>query len=132
MPRVASSNALAAPDCAGVELGRYLRRHTMTGTLDANDAQRAFETFRTLGLETYPTGPLLAEAFACERTSPSTTDCTSRSRGDSPSRWPPPTRGWLAPRRASESSSQRPSRNPELHDVVVRNDGGGQLVTGHT
>ena len=50
---MASSNALAAPDCAGVELGRYLRRHTMTGALHAYDAQRS-----------YPTGPLLAEAFA--------------------------------------------------------------------
>lgn len=61
---MASSNALAAPDCAGVELGRYLRRHTMTGALHAYDAQRSFETFRALGLDTYPTGPLLAEAFA--------------------------------------------------------------------
>lgn len=61
---VASSDALAAPDCVGVELGRYLRRHTLSGVLDARDAQRSFVTFRALGVETYPTGPLLAESFA--------------------------------------------------------------------
>ncbi len=61
---VASSEALAAPDCAGVELGRYLRRHTLSGALDMNDAQRSFDAFRALGIETYPTGPLLADAFA--------------------------------------------------------------------
>jgi predicted nucleic acid-binding protein len=61
---VASSEALAAPDCAGVELGRYLRRHTHSGALDVSDAQRSFKTFRALGVETYPTRPLLAEAFA--------------------------------------------------------------------
>jgi predicted nucleic acid-binding protein len=61
---VASSDALAVPDCAGVELGRYLRRHTLSGALDVNDAHRSLETFRALGVETYPTGPLLAEAFA--------------------------------------------------------------------
>lgn len=61
---VASSEALAAPDCAGVELGRYLRRHTLSGVLDAHDAQRSLDAFRALGVETYPTGPLLADAFA--------------------------------------------------------------------
>lgn len=61
---VASTDALAAPDCAGVELGRYLRRHTLSGVLDASDAQRRFDTFRALGVEIYPTGSLLAEAFA--------------------------------------------------------------------
>jgi predicted nucleic acid-binding protein len=61
---VASSDALAAPDCVGVELGRYLRRHTLAGVLDVNDANRTFDAFRALGVGTYPTGPLLAEAFA--------------------------------------------------------------------
>lgn len=61
---VATSEALAAPDCAGVELGRYLRRHTLSGQLDAADAHRTFVTLRALGVETYPTGPLLADAFA--------------------------------------------------------------------
>jgi predicted nucleic acid-binding protein len=61
---VASSDALAAPDCVGVELGRYLRRHTMSGVLDAEDAKRSFDTFSALGVETYPTSPLLAEAFS--------------------------------------------------------------------
>jgi predicted nucleic acid-binding protein len=61
---VASSDALAAPDCVGVELGRYLRRHTLSGVLQVNDANRAFDAFRALGVGTYPTGPLLADAFA--------------------------------------------------------------------
>lgn len=61
---VASSDALAAPDCVGVELGRYLRRHTLSGVLDVNDADRTFDAFRALHVGTYPTGPLLAEAFA--------------------------------------------------------------------
>jgi hypothetical protein len=65
---VASSEALAAPDCAGVELGRYLRRHTLSGALDANDAQRRFDAFRALGVETYPTDPLRADAFALSMT----------------------------------------------------------------
>lgn len=60
---VASSDALAAPDCAGVELGRYLRRHTLSGALDASDAQRSFDTFTALGVQSYPTGPLLVDAF---------------------------------------------------------------------
>jgi predicted nucleic acid-binding protein len=61
---VASSDALAAPDCVGVELGRYLRRHTLGGVLDVNDANRTFDAFRALGVATYPTGLLLAESFA--------------------------------------------------------------------
>jgi predicted nucleic acid-binding protein len=61
---IASSDALAAPDCAGVELGRYLRRHTLSGVLDQSDANRSLAAFRALGVETYPTGPLLADAFA--------------------------------------------------------------------
>lgn len=61
---VATSDALAAPDCAGVELGRYLRRHTLSGQLHAADAQHSLSTLRALGIETYPTGPLLADAFA--------------------------------------------------------------------
>jgi predicted nucleic acid-binding protein len=61
---VASSDALAAPDCAAVELGRYLRRHTLSGELDAADAERSFDTFIALGVQVYPTAPLLADAFA--------------------------------------------------------------------
>lgn len=61
---VASTDALAAPDCLGVELGRYLRRHTLSGVLDVSDADRSFASFGALGVETYPTRPLLAEAFA--------------------------------------------------------------------
>jgi predicted nucleic acid-binding protein len=61
---VASHAALAAPDCAGVELGRYLRRHTLSGVLGVSDANRSFDAFRALGVQTYPTGPLLAEAFS--------------------------------------------------------------------
>lgn len=61
---VAMSDTLAAPDCAGVELGRYLRRHTLVGHLTADDAQRSLATFQTLGVATYPTAPLLADALA--------------------------------------------------------------------
>ena len=61
---VATSDALAAPDCVGVELGRYLRRHMLSGQLDAADAQGSLVTLRALGVETYPTGPLLDDAFA--------------------------------------------------------------------
>ena len=61
---VAESDALAAPDCAGVELGRYLRRHTVGGRLAAAEARHSFDAFDALGIETYPTGPLLADAFA--------------------------------------------------------------------
>ena len=61
---VATSEALAAPDCAGVELGRYLRRHALGGQLAAADAEHGFAAFRALGVETYPTGPLLADAFS--------------------------------------------------------------------
>jgi predicted nucleic acid-binding protein len=60
---VARSDRLAAPDCAGVELGRYLRRHTLSGALKVRDAQRALDAFRALGVESYPTAPLLAQAF---------------------------------------------------------------------
>lgn len=45
-------------------LGRYLRRHTLGGRLAAADAQRGFGAFRALGVETYPSAPLLADAFA--------------------------------------------------------------------
>ncbi|HET8977657.1 MAG TPA: type II toxin-antitoxin system VapC family toxin [Solirubrobacteraceae bacterium] len=61
---MAMAGALAAPDCVGVELGRYLRRHTLSGELDARDVQRSFDVFTALGIETYPTRPLLTEAFA--------------------------------------------------------------------
>jgi predicted nucleic acid-binding protein len=60
---VATTDALAAPDCAGVELGRYLRRHSMSGRLDASDAERCFRVFGMLGVERYPTTPLLHDAF---------------------------------------------------------------------
>ena len=60
---VATSGALAAPDCAGVELGRYLRRHALSGELADTDAQHSLAAFHALGIETYPTGPLLADAF---------------------------------------------------------------------
>jgi predicted nucleic acid-binding protein len=61
---VATSDTLAAPDCAGVELGRYLRRHTARGQLDAAAARHGFGAFDALGIETYPTRPLLADAFS--------------------------------------------------------------------
>ncbi len=61
---VATNDGLAAPDCLGVELGRYLRRHTMSGELTAVDAQRSFATYGSLGVEMYPTAPLLADAFS--------------------------------------------------------------------
>jgi predicted nucleic acid-binding protein len=61
---VAASDALAAPDCAGVELGRYLRRHTLGGRLAAADAQHSLVAFAALGVEAYPTGALLGDAFA--------------------------------------------------------------------
>lgn len=60
---VATSEALAAPDSAGFELGRYLRRHALGGRLAVADAQHGFDALRSLGIETYPTGPLLADAF---------------------------------------------------------------------
>lgn len=60
---VATSDALAAPDCAGVELGRYLRRQALSGGLSAAHAQHSLRAFRALGVQTYPTGPLLADAF---------------------------------------------------------------------
>ena len=60
---IAASDALTAPDCAGVELGRYLRRH-LSGRLDTDAAERSLRTFQALGVETYPTGPLLTDALA--------------------------------------------------------------------
>jgi predicted nucleic acid-binding protein len=60
---VAESDALAAPDCAGVELGRYLRRHLLQRELGAEDARRSLEAWRILGIETYPTAPLLDDAL---------------------------------------------------------------------
>jgi predicted nucleic acid-binding protein len=61
---VAASDALAAPDCVAVELGRYLRRHVIAGRLSALDAERCFEAFAALGIEIYPTTPLLGDAFS--------------------------------------------------------------------
>jgi predicted nucleic acid-binding protein len=60
---VATSDALAAPDCAGIELGRYLRRHLLGGRLSAPEAAAGLRAFRALGIETYPTGPLLDDAL---------------------------------------------------------------------
>jgi predicted nucleic acid-binding protein len=61
---VAANEGLAAPDCVGVELGRYLRRHTLRGALAPADADRCLDVFAQLGVVAYPTGPLLAEALA--------------------------------------------------------------------
>lgn len=61
---MADSNRLAAPDCAGVELGRYLRRHLLGGQLSAPDAARVLRVWGLLAVETYPTGPLLEQALA--------------------------------------------------------------------
>lgn len=60
----AADEGLAAPDCAGVELGRYLRRHAVRGALDVAAAQHALRAYRSLGVVAYPTGPLLDDAFA--------------------------------------------------------------------
>ena len=64
---VAGSDALAAPDCLGVELGRYLRRHTLSGVLDVSDANRSFAAFAALGLETYPTRSAARRGFRSPR-----------------------------------------------------------------
>lgn len=61
---VAANEGLAAPDCVGVELGRYLRRHTLRGVLALDDAEQCLRVFGQLGVVPYPTGPLLAEALA--------------------------------------------------------------------
>jgi predicted nucleic acid-binding protein len=61
---VATSDSLAAPDCVGVELGRYLRRHALQGRLPVADAGRCLSGFAALGIEIYPTAPLLRDAFA--------------------------------------------------------------------
>ena len=61
---VVTSDALAAPDCVGVEVGRYLRRHTLVGEVSPKDALHSLDVFRELGVEIYPTGPLLTQALA--------------------------------------------------------------------
>lgn len=61
---VAESDRLAAPDCLGVEVGRYLRRHVVAGTLDARTADDVLTVMRALQIELYPTLPLLPEALA--------------------------------------------------------------------
>ncbi|MGD9695268.1 MAG: type II toxin-antitoxin system VapC family toxin [Thermoleophilia bacterium] len=60
---MATDEALAAPDCVGVEFGRYLRRHTVAGRLPATDAQRCFARLSALDIEIYPTEALLRDAF---------------------------------------------------------------------
>lgn len=61
---VAETSRLAAPDCLGVEVGRYLRRHVLSGALDERSAADALAVMRALQIELYPTLPLLADAFA--------------------------------------------------------------------
>jgi predicted nucleic acid-binding protein len=61
---VALAEDLAAPDCVGVELGRYLRRHAVAGRLSVVDADRGLRAFTALGVQIYPTAPLLRDAFA--------------------------------------------------------------------
>lgn len=61
---VATSSVLAAPDCVGVEVGRYLRRHVLGGRLPVDEAEDCLRAVQTLGIEVYPTAPLLEEAFA--------------------------------------------------------------------
>lgn len=61
---VAEADRLAAPDCLGVEVGRYLRRHVVAGTLDPRTADDVLTVMRALQIELYPTLPLLTEALA--------------------------------------------------------------------
>jgi predicted nucleic acid-binding protein len=61
---IAANEGLAAPDCVGVELGRYLRRHTLRGVMAPDDANRCLDVFGELGIVAYPTGPLLGDALA--------------------------------------------------------------------
>lgn len=61
---MATTEALAAPDCVGVELGRYLRRHALAGRLAVADADHGLRAFAALSVQTYPTAPLLSDAFA--------------------------------------------------------------------
>lgn len=61
---VAHADRLAAPDCLGVEFGRYLRRHLLAGRLTSDDVDRALTTLHALGIEMYPTAPLLSDAMA--------------------------------------------------------------------
>jgi predicted nucleic acid-binding protein len=60
---VATGHALAAPDCAGVEFGRYLRRHVVSGELTVAEAKRSLDALRALGIQGYPTAPLLDDAL---------------------------------------------------------------------
>lgn len=60
---VAHADRLAAPDCLGVEFGRYLRRHLLAGRLALDDVDRALTTLHALGIEMYPTAPLLGDAM---------------------------------------------------------------------
>ncbi len=65
---VAHADRLAAPDCVGVEVGRYLRRHLVAGRLDEDVAERALVTMHALQLELYPTAPLLTDALGLRDT----------------------------------------------------------------
>lgn len=65
---VAEADRLAAPDCLGVEFGRYLRRHVLGGSLAPDVAGDALHVMRALQIELYPTLPLLTEALALRDT----------------------------------------------------------------
>lgn len=60
---MAEAERLAAPDCIGVEIGRYLRRQLLAERLPEADARRALGTTHALGLDLYPTLPLLSDAL---------------------------------------------------------------------
>jgi predicted nucleic acid-binding protein len=59
----AESDTLAAPDCVGVELGRYIRRHMLSQDVNDGDARRSLDAWRRLAIELYPTAPLLDDAL---------------------------------------------------------------------
>lgn len=65
---VTHAERLAAPDCVGVEVGRYLRRHIVAGRLEEEAAARALSTMHALQVEIYPTAPLLTDALALRDT----------------------------------------------------------------
>lgn len=65
---VAETDRLAAPDCLGVEFGRHMRRHVLSGALDERSADDALAVMRALQIELYPTLPLLTDALAVRDT----------------------------------------------------------------